>query len=189
MSRQDIENAGPWRIDHLRLLAEKLGATQAILFTHSQETGTVVDTWGVDAERSAQAAAGANHIKKQWGWPEDTIVESAKVQAFRDRIAALEDEVLRLKSPKVPRAVHVIEGTEYERGWGQRPDGYFAFATEAEAKAWIENYNKTVNNKAVAPPEYTMYEYIGLKECSLDFYLKLTKKSQVFFNRLSELKE
>lgn len=97
MSRHDIENAGPWRIGRLAELAEKLGATQAILFTHSQETGTVIDTWGEDAERSAQAAAGANHIKKQWGWPEDTIVESAKVQALRDRIAELENEVLILR--------------------------------------------------------------------------------------------
>lgn len=96
MSRQDIEDAGPWRIGRLAELAEKLGATQAILFTHSQETGTVIDTWGVDAERSAQAAAGANTIKKHWGWPEDTIVESAKVKELRDRIAELEAEVEHL---------------------------------------------------------------------------------------------
>lgn len=87
----------PKRIDQLRQHAEKVGATQAILFTHSQDTGTVIDTWGVDAERSAQAAAGANAIKRSWGWPADTIVESAKVQALRDRIAELEDEVRVLK--------------------------------------------------------------------------------------------
>ena len=97
MSRQDVENAGPWRIDQLRQLGEKLQAEQAILFTYNREHGTVIDTWGVDAERSAQAAAGANTIKKHWGWPEDTIVESAKVQALRDQISELEDELRRLR--------------------------------------------------------------------------------------------
>ncbi len=90
MSRQDVENAAQDRIDALGKMAEDLGFTQAILFAHSQETGTVVTTWGVDAVRSAQAAAGANAIKKQWGWPEDTIVESQKVLALQQRIAELE---------------------------------------------------------------------------------------------------
>ena len=97
MSRQDIENAGPWRIDQLRQLAEKLQAEQAILFTYSREAGTVIDTWGVDAERSEQAAVGANIIKKGWGWPADTIVESAKVQALRNRLAELEAQLEELR--------------------------------------------------------------------------------------------
>lgn len=97
MSRQDVENAAPWRIDQLRQLAEKLGSEQAILFTYSQESGTVITTWGSDAERSAQAAAGANFIKKGWGWPEDTIVESEKVKALRERITDLETEVQLLR--------------------------------------------------------------------------------------------
>lgn len=96
MSRQDVENFGPSRIKMLGELAQKLGFTQAVLFSHCQETGTVVDTWGIDAERSARAAMGANTIKQGWGWPEDTIVESAKVQALRDDIAELEAEVQRL---------------------------------------------------------------------------------------------
>ena len=98
MSRQDIENAAPWRIEQLKQLAEKLQATQAILFTHSQESGTVVTTWGVDADRSAQAAAGANAIKKGWGWPEDTIVESQKVIALHERIIKLQCEVESLRA-------------------------------------------------------------------------------------------
>lgn len=97
MSRQDIENAAPWRIEQLRQLAEKLQSEQAILFTYNQASGTVVTTWGSDAERSAQAAAGANTIKKAWGWPEDTLVESAKVQALRDHIERLEDMVFELQ--------------------------------------------------------------------------------------------
>lgn len=97
MSRQDIWNSAPWRIDQLCQLADRLQATQAILFTHSQKSGTVITTWGIDAERSAQAAKGANTIKQQWGWPEDTIVESEKVKALRTRIAELEEEVQLLR--------------------------------------------------------------------------------------------
>ena len=41
------------------------------------------------------AAAGANELKRKWGWPENTIVESAKVQALYDRIAELEAIVER----------------------------------------------------------------------------------------------
>lgn len=96
MSRQDLDNFAPQRIELLGELAQRLDFTQAILFAHAQECGTVITTWGTDAERSAQAAAGANTIKRQWRWPEDTIVESAKVQALRDRIAELENEVQRL---------------------------------------------------------------------------------------------
>lgn len=96
MSRQDIENAEVVRIDLARTMAEALGFTQVIVFGHAQECGTVITTWGVDAERSAQAAAGANYIKRQWGWPEDTIVESAKVRALRQRIAELEAQVKSL---------------------------------------------------------------------------------------------
>ena len=91
MSRQDIENAAPVRIAKLEGLARDLGFTQAILFGHAQECGTVITTWGIDAERSAQAAKGANVIKQGWGWPEDTIVESEKVKALRQRIKELED--------------------------------------------------------------------------------------------------
>lgn len=90
MSRQDVENAAQVHIDALGKLAESFGFTQAILFAHSQETGTVVNTWGIDAIRSAQAAAGANTIKVGWGWPEDTIVESQKVLALQRRIEELE---------------------------------------------------------------------------------------------------
>ena len=100
MSRQDIDNAAPWRIDQLRQLARTLQAEQAILFTYNRESGTVITTWGSDASRSAQAAAGANAIKKGWGWPEDTIVESAKVQALYDRIAELEEIVSRNGLPR-----------------------------------------------------------------------------------------
>lgn len=94
MSRQDVENFAPHRIEMVGELAQKLGFTQVIVFGHAQECGTVITTWGDTAEHSAQAAAGANNIKRNWGWPKDTLVESEKVKALRARIAELERMLL-----------------------------------------------------------------------------------------------
>jgi hypothetical protein len=83
------------------------------------------------------------------------------------------------------QGVYVIEGTEYERGWGQRPDGYLAFKTKQEATEYIDWYDKTYNNEPTAPDEYTKYQLVGFHECSDRFYAALTEKK--FFNRLNEL--
>ena len=99
MSRQDVENFAPRRIELLGEFAASMGFTQAILFAHCQETGTVVTTWGADAEWSARAAAKANFVKKLWNWTAVECAESQKVQALRDRIAELEREVQYLGGP------------------------------------------------------------------------------------------
>lgn len=189
MSRQDVENAAPWRIDQLRQLAETLGSEQAILFTYNQENGTVITTWGDTVERSAQAAAGANKIKKLWSWPETDLVESAKVQALRDRIAELEALLKAEASPSKTFVVYVIEGTEYERGWGCRPDGYVAFTSLDAAEKYIVDFNAKYNNEKSAPDEYTRYEYIGLKECSAKIYGTVKANGSYYVNKLKELQE
>lgn len=185
MSRQDIENSAAVRIKLAEGMARTLGFSQIIVFGHHPECGTVVTTWGDDAERAAQAAAGANAIKKQWGWPEDTIVESAKVQELRDRIVELE----KLVGTQFA-LVHVIEGTEYERGWGQRPDGYAAFKSREDAEAYIDHYNRTHNTAKHAPDCYTTYQYLGEKPASAAFSRKLAESKQglVFFERMNELR-
>lgn len=184
MSRQDIKNAAPWRIEELKGLATKLGATQAILFTHSQEAGTSVDTWGVDAERSAQAAHGANVIKKGWGWPEDTLVESAKVKELRDENAELRRRLAALSPTEV--IIHYIEGTEFTRGWGCRPDGYVAFLTKEDAMDWITEYNAKFNNTPTAPDEYTSYSYVGTMKAGPDTSRRFTMTKYVHARRLKE---
>ena len=68
------------------------GLKQVIIFGYDG-TNTHIVTWGDTVENSAQAAAGANHVKKLWAWPEDTIVESAKVQALRDELAATQRDL------------------------------------------------------------------------------------------------
>lgn len=78
--------------------AEALGLKyhqrQVLIFSFDGEHTTIA-TWGADAVDSSMAAAGANELKRKWGWPENTIVESAKVQALYDRIAELEAIVER----------------------------------------------------------------------------------------------
>lgn len=134
---------------------------QVIIFGHDGEQTHIV-TWGDTVEHSAQAAAGANHVKKLWGWPAVDVVESSKVKALRDRIAELEATVATLNVART--AVWVIEGTELERGWGSRPDGIVAFLTKADAEAWIIDYNRRFNNKAAAPDVYTTYSNPKLVE-------------------------
>lgn len=63
--------------------------SQVIIFGFDGKR-THVASWGETDEASAQAAAGANVIKKGWDWPIDTIAESAKVEALHARIAELE---------------------------------------------------------------------------------------------------
>lgn len=163
---------------------------QVIIFGHDGSTTHVV-TWGDTPEHSTSAAAGANHIKKQWNWPADTIVESEKVQALQRRLEAAEVLIGQLQSQLAgPTSVHVIEGTEYERGWGRRPDGYVAFMSKDAAEMYIANYierNHPVGSSV--PDEYTVYEYIGLKECSQAFAKLVRQKGQHHFNRKSEMLE
>ena len=100
--------------------------------------------------------------------------------------AELEAELARIKTTVKP-SVHVIEGTEHERGWGQRPDGYIAFLTEAEAKQYISDYNRKYNNLPSAPDEYTTYAYIGVKQCSFEFFEEVTAKGRKYYDRTSDL--
>lgn len=51
--------------------------------------------------------------------------------------------------------VYVVEMTEYERGWGNRPDGYLAFATEEDADAYLKAEYQIRWGRSV--PEYTEY--------------------------------
>ncbi len=162
---------------------------------------THVVTWGNNEVACAQAAEGANQIKKDWGWPDDTIVESTSVLALKARIAMLEsvrdakdrriaeleDAVLASRKDEIKPTVHVIEGTEYERGWGQRPDGIIAFPSKAQAEAYIVDYNKKNNTAKTAPDEYTVYNYIGIKECSAEVYKAVLANGRHYTNSARDL--
>jgi hypothetical protein len=85
--------------------------------------------------------------------------------------------------------VHVIEGTEHERGWGCRPDGYVAFRSQEAAETWIREYVARNHTAPTAPDEYTSYRYIGIRECSQGFLNVVAKKGLKHFTRTSELLE
>lgn len=60
---------------------------------------------------------------------------------------------------------HVVSVTEYERGWGQRPDGYHLFNSRDKAEAWIKNQYK--GRSGPVPDCYESYDYSGEREIGL----------------------
>lgn len=74
-----------------KALAESHGLKQVIIFGWDGKQ-THVATYGDTVEACAQAAAGANKIKKGWGWPESTLTEPPRVKALHTRITELELE-------------------------------------------------------------------------------------------------
>lgn len=94
--------------------------------------------------------------------------------------------VQRVQSDVSMHYVHVVEGTEYERGWGQRPNGFIAFKTKNDALSFIDRYNARFNSDSNVPNEYTVYTYIGVKECSAEIYNSF--KSVLHFRKWDELK-
>lgn len=53
------------------------------------------------------------------------------------------------------RVAYAQEWTEYERGWGQRPDGWSLHSSREAAVAFKEAYVAKYNNRAVVPDEYS----------------------------------
>jgi len=68
--------------------------------------------------------------------------------------------------------------TEYERGWGSRPDGATIHLSVADHKAFVDAFNKKHNNKASAPDEYT----------SADMQPKVIDVEEPLYDRLVALK-
>ena len=69
-------------------------------------------------------------------------------------------------------ALYAIPWTEYERGWGCRPDGISFHRTEEEAKAFRE---KVVGDRSgPVPDEYTSPGKMQLVQVSKSLYDKVT---------------
>lgn len=120
-------------------------------------------------------------------------------QDLRDDVAAiLAKEAEEAKNGPAPKpltgpeplrpSVHVVEMTEHERGWGQRPDGNFAFYTEKEARDYMDAETKGRSIRNV-PDEYVTYQYIGLHQCSDAFYKKIgeSENRRVYFDKMRDL--
>lgn len=50
--------------------------------------------------------------------------------------------------------VFIQNWTEYERGWGSRPDGFTVHLSIADRDKYVKDFNKKFNNQKYAPDEY-----------------------------------
>jgi hypothetical protein len=79
------------------------------------------------------------------------------------------------------RAVYQVDWTEYERGWGSKPDGYSRFLTKEAAAAMIQK-NHEANEAGRkpgqgAPDYYVQASEPFLVEVTEEEYEKLLEKS------------
>lgn len=88
-----------------------------------------------------------------------------------------------------PIVAYVIQMTEHERGWGQRPDGYLVFGTEADGKAYVI---KEISSRIspVAPDIYVSYDVVGYKQCAPSIIEAIAKSERqfIYVDHLKELK-
>jgi len=67
----------------------------------------------------------------------------------------------RIEKPDVIGTVFKVQFTEYERGWGSKPDGQIYFDNEQEAREFADKYNREHNNESVVPDYYILATYAG----------------------------
>lgn len=77
--------------------------------------------------------------------------------------------------------------TEYERGWGSKPDGYIAFLTEHEADKFIST--ATADYTGPAPDYYLAYDKVGFHTASEAFMQRLetTASGYLYYDRHADL--
>jgi len=74
-------------------------------------------------------------------------------------------------------AAYKIEWTEYECGWGSRPDGYSYHATKELAKAYVDDYWKDMPKET--PDEYSRPSEPVLEEVSEELFNKIQNERNV----------
>jgi hypothetical protein len=64
--------------------------------------------------------------------------------------------------PQIPvPTAYKVNIIESERGWGSKIDEVLYFDNEAEARAYVKNYNDTYNTATEVPDWYMVAEYVG----------------------------
>ncbi len=71
-----------------------------------------------------------------------------------------------------------VRWTEYERGWGQRPDGVSYHKSKEDAEKYVNDYDKKYNNEASAPDIYTKGGKPKLVEISKEIHNDLFKNKK-----------
>lgn len=77
-------------------------------------------------------------------------------------------------------AVYAVSWTEYERSWGQRPDGVSLHKSREDAEKYISDYDKKFNNEPSVPDCYTKGGTPKLIEVSKAVYNEVMKKGMVW---------
>lgn len=81
---------------------------------------------------------------------------------------------------------YVLSCNEYERGFGQRPDGYLCFETEKLAEVFLKAQDALITDNA--PDCYVLYYKVGYRECSLSNLEKIRTHGKMWVSILTELK-
>lgn len=177
-------------IQNVEAFAVSNGLAQLVVFGYDG-TASYIATWAADASASDTLSTSANLLKAALHWPEITQVESAKVIALRARIAELEKQVdnatPKLSPPKRVDAF-VLECTEYERGWGQRPDGYLIFQTEEDLSKFLEDDAREKRATTETPAYYSAYHRLPARKARADFFGMLPPDRRCkYVDKLSDL--
>ncbi len=77
-------------------------------------------------------------------------------------------------------AVYQVNWTEYERGWGQRPDGTTYHKTKELAEKYIQYYDNKYNSGTSVPDCYTRAEPPVLVEVSKEIFDEVQKKEMIW---------
>ena len=104
---------------------------------------------------------------------ENTLLKAA-VDSREIKIMAIDLETDEMRPHEIRnlQALFCITMTEYERGWGSKPDGVLAFASAEAASAYIKMETAGRNSRDV-PDCYVSYEDIGLQQCGPQSAAKL----------------
>jgi hypothetical protein len=77
-------------------------------------------------------------------------------------------------------AVYAVDWTEYERGWGQRPDGKSLHNSKESAEKCVSDYDKENNNLKEVPESYSKGGKPYLCEVDKKTYDQVMKVGKVF---------
>jgi hypothetical protein len=77
-------------------------------------------------------------------------------------------------------SVYAVNWTEYERGWGQRPDGVSYHKSKEAAEKYVSDYDKEFNNESSVPDCYSKGSKPHLVEVDKKIYNEVMKKEMIW---------
>ena len=112
----------------------------------------------IQAETLANSERGKRHEEAILQWEKDmkvweTQVQEQKIEEAKKFLESLQSDLKVKPKPTDLRMLVVVQPwSEFERGWGCRPDGYSLHLTEEDRVSFIKGY--TANRTGAAPYEY-----------------------------------